>query len=63
MSEKTTASEQLGPYSEPQATKISPAVKAALAKHPNPEIRNRMQAEIDRKSGPPTNQNRDSDHW
>jgi hypothetical protein len=62
--EKTLASEQRGPYAEPQATKISPAVKAALAKHPNPEIRRRMGEHIARKTGGlPTNRNHDSDHW
>jgi hypothetical protein len=61
--EKTTASEQRGPYARPQATTISPDVKAALDQHPNPEVRRRMQHEIDRKTGLPTNQNRDSDHW
>jgi hypothetical protein len=47
--QKTEAARQREPVSEPCQTKISPAVKAALDKHPNPEVRRRMQEHIARK--------------
>jgi hypothetical protein len=64
MSEKTTASEQRGPYAGPQVTgEMSSPVRADLKKI-NPEIRAKVEAHLQKiNGGPSTNRNRDSDHW